>query len=165
MQTALSRIWTWVARSIFNDNCNAITSCQRWQHYLLSNICLLCFGWKFSSVEPQLLNVSQVEQFRVWLRNFSRKCLGNWTNVWSSNTQVKPMKTCANVCHSKLNTIESTQAALLQFLKKLVVKHNFKTNYTWQPSFQRFCFLLWSIVSVHSMKSDTHCVCVFVYII
>ena len=78
--------------------------------FWLSFSCLICKGLTINkgnfwlrgnllyTVEPWLLNDSQIKQFRVWLKNLSKKCLGDQRNFWSLNTWVKLMTTgCARL--------------------------------------------------------------------
>ena len=87
--------------------------------------------YQLNTVKPQLSNDSQVEQFRVWPKNLSKKCLSDRTNVRRLNTQVKQVKTeCMQLTAKTIqNWLNGWLSQLFQFSNKSVVKHNFGTNY------------------------------------
>ena len=97
------------------------------------------------TVEPLLLNNSQVESFRVRTKHLSKKYLSDRTNVQSSNTGLKPMKTeRARITAEQLT--ESTRKVFFQFSNKSVVEHNFGTNYVRQPRFHNIYIYIYTFI-------------------
>ena len=98
-----------------------------YRHTQTTNLC---------TVEPQLLNDLSLTIQSLNKKNWVKNAPGIKHSEFEHTSRVDENGMCVNDCWGKSNLAEwlvkSTWAALFQFSNKLVVDHNFATNYVWQ---------------------------------